>query len=358
MDPWRSFLVDVGKQIKRESWQNIRDGQDIPPSTKEKLRSAMDVFDNMLQRMVFSRNNVSPLVKILRGETELKAARAVERWGQGNRGSACFADEEESPKVEDISEFSKLSVGLKEESKKEPPQSWVNNTFVAVLVTKEEEWKEVNNYLKNLKIKYDTKEKYLRFALPFDPKKLCVVALKITKGFEEVEVFANEVIVDIQPSFITTVGVCAGRPFDVGKAIFFTDARWKHGINVRQITIVDKKNFPINIWKEDDEEACLKPHQPTYIFTTKDSKTILQADKAQEELNQFQDIHGLDMEVAALYKKVEWWNQQHTEGERCTPLAAVKAVSDKSENSKTAMFNAILYLFRYLRWIASQQNES
>jgi len=349
--------VDVGKEMKKDSWQSIRDGMAIPTATREKIKSPMDLFDNMLQRMVFSKNNVSPFVDILLKQGERKSALAVERWGKGHRGSACWEDEdmESSKSGADNLEFSKLSIRQKEESKKEPAQSWVNNTFVAILVTKEEEWKEINNYIKNLKIKPETREKYLRFELPYDTKKLCVVALKITKGFEDAEAFANEVIVDLQPRFITTVGVCAGRSCDVGKAIFFTDARWKHGTNVRQIVIVDKKYFPVNIWKEDDEEACLKPHQPTYILTTKETKTILQAE---EEVNHFQDTQGLDMEVAALYKKIEWWNQQHTEGDRCIPLAAVKAVSDKSENVKTAMYNATLYLFRYLRWIANQETGS
>jgi len=187
-------------------------------------------------------------------------------------------------------------------------------------------------------------------------EKVCAYACLNEKGWEQMEHFSFGLIRALRPRFITTYGTCAGAEEHLLHTIFFSGAKFQSTedgtIQVRDV--VNLSCVPIETWRRSSHSLkMLRPKYNTYVFTSRSEEA---ENTPVVPILKEHDVVGVDMEIACIWEQLQRWNSRHRD--QCTPLAAVKAVSDtgnKQErdlNTAQALKNAYNALIAYLTYLA------
>lgn len=173
----------------------------------------------------------------------------------------------------------------------------------------------------------------------------CCLSWMNDMGWKVAAEHARKIIKELHPSYVGILGSCGGTSEDVGKVWFFEAAAFftddKKSISI--VHPVPRQMKPEALWRRHEMQPDIpirrdKDHIAT-VFTTKgkyaSEKEFIKEVCTTEFLKDHSEnlIHGIEMEVAAIWKEVEDWNKEN-QNFTITCLPAVKGVSDSGNNAE------------------------
>ena len=232
-----------------------------------------------------------------------------------------------------------------------PPFAHADEKSVVVFVAKDKEFDKILQHVETLtqeKAEDGTCQTHRTKKLKLSGRPVTFV--EVDAMGEDAAAQIPQLLTDLRPTHVTTVGFLAGKKEDLGKARFFSDAVLQRDSQVFSAT---RKVGGENVWRHMGDDLVVRDKAKTATVLTVDS--VVDGEDAVNALLT-DNIVGIDMEIAHIFKAVHSYNEFLSEEKQALLLPAIKGISDNGDKAdrdgkagENALLNASKALIIYLK---------